>query len=105
LHRTASAVLVDSWSAQGGGSGRTADWKVASRLVDACEQPVLLAGGLHPGNVAEALLHTGAAGVDVSSGVEQDGTKDATLIRAFIDAVRASAAASPETRRQHTTLS
>ena len=51
--------------------------------------PWLLAGGLTPENVEEAILATNAAAVDVSSGVERArGVKDENLIRAFIDAAK-----------------
>jgi len=85
---TATALLVDSWSLQGGGSGRVADWEAANALVRASCRPVLLAGGLRPDNVIEALRLTGSAGVDVSSGVERNGRKDADLMQAFVHAVR-----------------
>jgi phosphoribosylanthranilate isomerase len=52
--------------------------------------PWLLAGGLTPGNVAEAVRVTGAPTVDVSSGVEESrGVKSVALIRAFLDRVKA----------------
>jgi phosphoribosylanthranilate isomerase len=69
-----------------GGTGHSFDW---SLLMNA-EHPYILAGGLNPGNVAEAILTTGAQIVDVSSGVESTpGIKDATRIRKFIEAARA----------------
>ncbi len=70
-----------------GGNARTFDWSILDGFVP--EKPWLLAGGLDPQNVAEALRVTGAPGVDVSSGVESaPGKKDPALIRAFIQAVR-----------------
>ena len=68
-----------------GGNGLAFDWRllVGRRWL----RPWLLAGGLTPANVAEAIRLTGAKGVDVSSGVETaPGRKDAALIRAFIAA-------------------
>jgi phosphoribosylanthranilate isomerase len=68
-----------------GGNAAVFDWSLlAGRAVP---RPWLLAGGLVPGNVADAIRATGAPGVDVSSGVERArGVKDAGLIRAFIQA-------------------
>jgi phosphoribosylanthranilate isomerase len=55
----------------------------------AIPKPWLLAGGLTPGNVAEAIRTAGAPGVDVSSGVERTrGVKDAALVRGFVAAAR-----------------
>lgn len=91
-YREAAAFVLDSPSPLGGGSGVVADWSLAAAIVAASDRPVLLAGGLRPDNVAAGLAATGAAGVDVSSGVERDGWKDARLIRDFVRAARGSPA-------------
>ena len=71
------------------GTGITADWDQARSLADRCE--LILAGGLNPDNVAEAIERVRPWGVDVSSGVERErGIKDPQKIRAFIARVRAS---------------
>ena len=70
-----------------GGTGVLADWKLAGQLARGF--PILLAGGLKPSNVADAIKVVRPAGVDVSSGVETDGTKSPELIRAFIANARA----------------
>jgi phosphoribosylanthranilate isomerase len=70
-----------------GGTGRTVDWQSAALV--AMMRPVVLAGGLTPGNVAEAVHVVAPYGVDVSSGVESaPGQKDPELMRAFVEAVR-----------------
>jgi len=70
-----------------GGLGRSFDWRLL-RALD-CAVPFMLSGGLHAGNVAQAVRITGAPGVDVSSGVERaPGEKDAARIRDFIAAAR-----------------
>ena len=70
------------------GSGRVIDWEQASEL--ARRTRVVLAGGLDPGNVADAIRTVRPYGVDVSTGVEREpGRKDPDLIRRFVDAVRA----------------
>ncbi|GGR87217.1 N-(5'-phosphoribosyl)anthranilate isomerase [Streptomyces nojiriensis] len=69
------------------GSGKPWNW--GSEEFSAPEGRWLLAGGLNPGNVREAVQTTGAWGVDVSSGVERErGVKSPDLIRAFIEAAR-----------------
>lgn len=85
-------ILLDSWSpAAYGGTGKTADWKMIGEFV--AENPkrcFVLAGGLNPGNVAEAIQAVHPAAVDVAGGVEESpGKKDPSKVRAFIEAVRA----------------
>jgi phosphoribosylanthranilate isomerase len=73
-----------------GGTGKAFDWSVLQALD--IETPWLLAGGLTPDNVAEAVKTTAAAGVDVSSGVESaPGVKDPGKIAAFVAKARAAA--------------
>jgi phosphoribosylanthranilate isomerase len=70
------------------GSGDTADWELAARLARRSE--LVLAGGLAPSNVAEAIARVRPFGVDVSSGVESSrGVKDPARIREFVSAARA----------------
>jgi phosphoribosylanthranilate isomerase len=83
----AIALLLDS--AHGpyrGGSGQTFDWEVA-RLVSS-RMPMILAGGLTPENVGEAVRTVRPWAVDVASGTETDGKKDYDRVRAFVRAVR-----------------
>jgi len=71
-----------------GGNGLSFDWQLLARR-KYWQRPWMLAGGLNPGNVAEACRMTGARQVDVSSGVERaPGVKDADKIRAFVEAAR-----------------
>jgi phosphoribosylanthranilate isomerase len=70
-----------------GGSGVTADWAAAAEL--AKKYPLLLAGGLTPENVADAVKQVNPWGVDVASGVESaPGEKDAGKMKAFVEAVQ-----------------
>jgi phosphoribosylanthranilate isomerase len=85
--RVGATLLVDT-PAHGlfGGAGATGDWSLARRVAE--QWPVILAGGLTPANVIEALGVVAPRGVDVSSGVETDGAKDIEKIRAFIAQAR-----------------
>lgn len=82
-------LLVDALDPQRrGGTGRTADWAKAARV--AARRPTLLAGGLRPENVAEAVARVRPAGIDVSSGIETaPGIKDHARLAALFAAVRA----------------
>lgn len=80
-------LLVDAHVAGSfGGAGVTGDWQRAAAL--ARKRTVWLAGGLTPANVAEAVAVVQPQVVDVSSGVETDGSKDLAKIEAFIRAVK-----------------
>ncbi|HEU5381350.1 MAG TPA: bifunctional indole-3-glycerol-phosphate synthase TrpC/phosphoribosylanthranilate isomerase TrpF [Ktedonobacteraceae bacterium] len=79
-------LLLDTPTPGWGGSGEMHDWRVARQAAQ--QQRIILAGGLTPDNVAEALAQVRPWGVDVSSGVETARIKDGTKIRAFIERVR-----------------
>lgn len=82
----ARALLLDSHGGgRIGGTGETFDWQ---RIPQRLDKPVILAGGLNPANVAEAIRRVRPYAVDVSSGVEVSrGIKDNTLIHAFMHSV------------------
>ncbi len=82
------SFFLDTWSdTVPGGSGRAFDWNLARRARELGR--LILAGGLRPGNVREAIHQVRPFGVDVSSGVESEpGRKSAERIRAFVEAVR-----------------
>jgi phosphoribosylanthranilate isomerase len=88
LDGVADALLVDSESDDGGGgTGRTHDWDATAALVADVDVPVVLAGGLTPANVAEAVRTVDPFAVDVASGVESaGGVKDHDAVAAFVRA-------------------
>lgn len=83
----ADALLVDSVDEQGGGgTGETHDWDRTRELVTDLDVPVVLAGGLTPDNVADAVEAVAPFAVDVASGVERTGgVKDQSAVRAFVE--------------------
>jgi len=86
-------ILLDSGSKDGsvvelGGTGRIHNWDVSRRIVEAVEVPVILAGGLNPGNVAEAIMHVRPFAVDVCSGVRTGGSLDPEKLLSFMTQVR-----------------
>lgn len=83
------AFITDTFDPRTGASGatgRTHDWSVSGALVKLSPHPVILAGGLRPDNVHDAILRVRPAGVDVHTGVEApDGRKDDRLVARFIE--------------------
>ena len=77
----ADLVLLDAGE---GGTGETFDWSLLAGI----RRPYFLAGGLHPGNVGQAVRRLRPFGVDVSSGIETDGKKDPAKMEDFVRAVR-----------------
>lgn len=86
-YENAKALLLDSYQPGiPGGTGTTFDW---GRIPDKMHKPIVLAGGLDAGNVADAIQQTSPYAVDVSGGVEASkGIKDAAKIAAFINEVK-----------------
>ncbi|MGC9514025.1 phosphoribosylanthranilate isomerase [Methanocrinis sp.] len=89
MGEVADALLVDSLEGgKLGGTGTVHDWNLSADLVRKVGLPVILAGGLNPENVAEAIGAVRPYAVDVSSGVETDGKKDPRKIEAFLEVVK-----------------
>lgn len=87
------AFLLDSGRpgaaiAELGGTGRAHDWSVSAAFVRRTHRPVWLAGGLNPGNAADAVRQVAPFGLDICSGVRRDGRLDPERLRAFVRAVQ-----------------
>lgn len=67
-----------------GGTGKTHDWQISRRIVEVVSIPVILAGGLNPDNVREAIIKVKPFAVDVNSGVETEGKKDYQKVKKFV---------------------
>lgn len=90
-HRNApELVMIDGHKAGAyGGSGTKADWRLLQEI--SVRYPIVLAGGLTPDNVAEAIRQVNPVGVDAASGTETDGVKDTERLVAFVRNARAAA--------------
>lgn len=84
------AVLIDAYDPERlGGTGQAIGWRTARAIVERTTLPVILAGGLTPETVSDAIRAVRPYAVDVSSGVEsRPGAKDPEKVRAFIQAVK-----------------
>ena len=81
----ADALILDTAK---GGSGKTHDWTISKKIRESVSTPIILAGGLNPENVADAIRLVHPYSVDVNSGVSNsDGSKDIEKVKAFIEGV------------------
>jgi len=82
------AFITDTYDSETGAcgaTGKTHDWTISRRIVELSPHPVILAGGLRPENVKEAILRVRPAGVDAHTGVEgPDGRKDTQKVGTFV---------------------
>lgn len=90
----ANALVLDSAikeTGQRGGTGKTHDWNISRKIVESTSLPIILAGGLNPENVAEAIRKVRPYAVDVNSGVSNpDGTKNLEKAKLFVEKAKAS---------------
>ncbi len=87
------AILLDSGRPNAsiptlGGTGSVHDWSISKTIVKKVRVPIILAGGLNPENVEEAISQVEPFAVDLCSGVRTNGNLDPALLRAFIGSVR-----------------
>jgi phosphoribosylanthranilate isomerase len=87
---TAQLILLDSFDADSaGGSGKRFDWSIAESVNAQTNVNLVVAGGLNPGNVMQAIRQVNPFGVDVSTGVEQSpGIKDLSKMKKFVEGAR-----------------
>jgi len=99
IEEVVDAILLDSIdpsTGRVGGTGHVHDWSISSKIVSAAKVPVILAGGLTPDNVREAVTLVGPWSVDVNSGVEDlDGRKHEERVRRFIDSAKKASTTGP----------
>ncbi|MEW6592272.1 MAG: phosphoribosylanthranilate isomerase [Candidatus Hadarchaeota archaeon] len=90
----ADIILLDTKGVHGGGTGKTHDWSLSREICASLKKPVMLAGGLTPLNVREAVRTVRPYAVDVATGVEQGlGIKSPELMQEFIQEARGAAGA------------
>lgn len=93
LERRVDAIILDTYdpsTGRRGATGKTHDWRLSRRIVESARVPIILAGGLTPENVAEAIRSVRPWAVDVHSGVEEaDGTRSLRKLRDFVAAAKA----------------
>lgn len=92
LSQHVDALLLDSGNPKAaiktlGGTGNVHNWEISRDIVKAVDVPVFLAGGLHAGNVKQAIETVQPFGVDICSGVRTEGKLDPNKLEAFIKAV------------------
>jgi phosphoribosylanthranilate isomerase len=89
LERRVDALILDTFdpaTGRHGATGRTHDWSISRQIVAQSRTPVILAGGLTPDNVADAIRTVQPWAVDVHTGVEHsDGSRDLEALRAFVE--------------------
>lgn len=89
LHGVADAILLDTaLDGKTGGTGVPHNWEISSEIVLSSGIPVILAGGLSPENVSDAVRSVRPYAVDTASGVETEGRKDEKRVMAFIKNAR-----------------
>ncbi len=89
LSGIADAVLLDTaLDGKSGGTGIPHNWEISANIVRDSGMPVILAGGLNPGNVRDAVRCVHPYAVDTASGVETAGRKDEKKVRDFINSAR-----------------
>lgn len=97
LERHVDALILDTFDAatgRHGATGKTHDWTLSREIVAKSRVPIILAGGLNPDNVCDAIRTVRPWGVDVHSGVEDgDGRRDLNKLRAFIERAKTGAPA------------
>ena len=88
LERMVDAIILDTRdpeTGRGGATGKTHDWSISRAIVEKSRVPIILAGGLTPANVAEAIRIVGPWAVDVHTGIENaDGSRSFAKIREFV---------------------
>ena len=89
FENSADTVILDSVNKETGargGTGKIHDWSISKKIVESTSLPVILAGGLNPGNVIDAIKAVRPYAVDVNSGVSNpDGTKDFLIVKGFVE--------------------